>query len=141
MQHTHPPIYDAMTLSIWPVCSSLPALRAQSVQKHGLRAIRAQAYAPRPFSPEPTLFETTVKSFTWSFRFERAPIKVSSRSILTRQTALSTATSLQAQLRTRSSTQPKAFISQLPSPLQFPTTQRQSEAGSTHLHSRQHRQT
>lgn len=42
MQHTHPPIYDAMTLSIWPVCSSLPALRA-----HLFKNTAYEPYVPK----------------------------------------------------------------------------------------------
>lgn len=69
---TYPPIYEAIILSICPECNSFPDAWSQH-----FRAQRSAMYTPSPFSPAPALFDTAVK-FVTSFRFARAPIRVSS---------------------------------------------------------------
>lgn len=46
------------------------------VRKLAVRVGKVSYHLPRPFSPEPALFETAVSMLT-SLRFARAPIKVS----------------------------------------------------------------
>ena len=57
-----------MTLPIWPLYSSFPS----------------------PLSPEPTLLETTVRSFTTSFRLDKASMRVSWHRLYVRPAVLST---------------------------------------------------
>ena len=57
-----------MTLPIWPLYSSFPS----------------------PLSPEPTLLETTVRSFTTSFRLDKASMRVSWHRLYIRPAVVST---------------------------------------------------